>query len=89
MRLRTLVILPIKAYQLLVSPVLAPSCRFYPSCSEYACQAIHIHGIVRGLVLSCWRIVRCNPWSTGGFDPVPPALSTLSSFEEPFHHHGK
>lgn len=89
MRLRSLVILPIKAYQLLISPVLAPSCRFYPSCSTYACQAIEKHGVLRGIALAVWRIVRCNPWSAGGYDPVPPLSSTRSRIEEPLHHYGK
>ena len=89
MRLRSFVIAPIKAYQLLLSPVLGPSCRFYPTCSAYACTAIETHGLARGLGLALWRILRCNPWSSGGYDPVPPVLSTLSSTEEPLHHHGK
>ena len=68
--LRSLVVLPIRAYQLLLSPVIGQRCRYYPSCSEYAVQAIMRFGILRGLVLAGWRLLRCNPWSRGGFDPV-------------------
>ena len=61
---------PIKLYQKLVSPLLGERCKYYPSCSEYAAQAIGKFGILRGLVLAGWRLLRCNPWSHGGFDPV-------------------
>lgn len=63
----------IRAYQLLLAPVLPGSCRFHPSCSHYAREALASHGVVHGLRLSVWRILRCNPWNAGGFDPVPPA----------------
>lgn len=65
-------ILPIRAYQVLVSPLTPPSCRFHPSCSGYAIAAIRGHGPVKGAVLAGWRLVRCNPWNRGGLDPVPP-----------------
>jgi putative membrane protein insertion efficiency factor len=68
--LRTLVILPIRLYQRLLSPVVGQRCKYYPSCSEYAAQAILDYGILRGLILAGWRLLRCNPWSHGGFDPV-------------------
>jgi putative membrane protein insertion efficiency factor len=68
--LRWLAVLPIRAYQRLLSPLIGPRCRYYPSCSEYAAQAIRRFGILRGLVLAGWRLLRCNPWSHGGFDPV-------------------
>jgi len=67
---RRLAILPIRAYQLLLSPMVGDRCKYYPSCSEYAAQAINRYGILRGLVLAGWRLLRCNPWSRGGFDPV-------------------
>ena len=67
---RRLVILPIRLYQWLFSPLLGQRCRYYPSCSEYAVQAIQRFGILRGVVLAGWRLLRCNPWSRGGFDPV-------------------
>jgi len=68
--LRPLAVLPIRVYQRLLSPMLGQRCRYYPSCSEYAAQAIGRFGILRGLVLAGWRLLRCNPWSDGGFDPV-------------------
>ncbi len=68
--LRKLAILPIRAYQRLLSPVFGARCKYYPSCSEYAAQAIRRFGILRGLILAGWRLLRCNPWSDGGFDPV-------------------
>jgi uncharacterized protein len=68
--LRRLVVLPIRAYQRVISPAFGDRCRYYPSCSEYAVQAVQRFGILRGLVLAGWRLLRCNPWSRGGFDPV-------------------
>jgi putative membrane protein insertion efficiency factor len=70
MLLRRIAVLPIRAYQLLLSPMVGQRCKYYPSCSEYAAQAIQRYGILRGLVLAGWRLLRCNPWSRGGFDPV-------------------
>ena len=62
----------IRAYQLLVSPLLGPHCRFAPSCSEYAREAIERHGVAVGLRLATARVARCHPRHDGGFDPVPP-----------------
>ncbi|HET8978936.1 MAG TPA: membrane protein insertion efficiency factor YidD [Solirubrobacteraceae bacterium] len=67
---RRVFVLPIRAYQLLLSPMVGERCKYYPSCSEYAVQAVTRFGILRGLVLAGWRLLRCNPWSHGGFDPV-------------------
>ena len=67
---RTLLLLLIRVYQRTVSPMFGQRCKFHPSCSEYAAQAIQRFGILRGLVLAGWRLLRCNPWSHGGFDPV-------------------
>lgn len=61
----------IRGYQILLSPLLPPSCRFYPCCSAYALGAVRAHGPLKGFILACWRLVRCNPWNGGGFDPVP------------------
>ena len=66
-----LLVLPIRFYQLYISPLLGPSCRFTPTCSEYAKQAIMKHGPIKGLGLAIWRILRCNPWGGSGYDPVP------------------
>ncbi len=70
MILRRLVLAPISAYQRLFSPALGQRCRYYPSCSSYAVQAVQNYGILRGLVLAVWRVLRCNPLSRGGVDPV-------------------
>ena len=67
---RRLLLLPIRGYQKLISPLLGAHCRYYPSCSQYAVQAVERFGILRGLVLAGWRLLRCNPWSPGGYDPV-------------------
>ena len=61
----------IRFYQRCISPQLGPRCRFYPTCSSYALEAFERHGFVRGAILSTWRILRCNPFSQGGYDPVP------------------
>jgi putative membrane protein insertion efficiency factor len=67
---RSIALLPVRIYQRWLSPTFGARCRYYPSCSEYAAQAIQRFGILRGLVLAGWRLLRCNPWSHGGFDPV-------------------
>jgi putative membrane protein insertion efficiency factor len=67
---RRLAVAPIRLYQLVVSPLFGQRCRYYPSCSEYAAQAVTRFGILRGLVLAAWRLLRCNPWSRGGVDHV-------------------
>ncbi|MBW2574689.1 MAG: membrane protein insertion efficiency factor YidD [Deltaproteobacteria bacterium] len=61
----------IRAYQLILSPVLAPSCRFYPTCSEYAYQAISRYGLLKGFSLALKRILKCHPFNPGGIDSVP------------------
>lgn len=61
----------VRGYQLLISPILPPSCRFYPGCSDYAIEALHTHGAMRGGWLALRRVLRCHPWSRGGVDPVP------------------
>ena len=64
--------LPIIAYRRWISPVLPARCRFYPSCSAYALEALATHGAWRGLRLTLWRLLRCQPFHPGGYDPVPP-----------------
>ncbi|WP_349258602.1 membrane protein insertion efficiency factor YidD [Steroidobacter sp.] len=61
----------IRAYRYLLSPMLGPTCRFYPSCSCYAEQALQQHGALRGSYLTVRRLLRCHPWHEGGYDPVP------------------
>ena len=67
---RKVFILPIRLYQRLISPLMPPACRYTPSCSEYAAQAIERHGILRGILKGAWRIMRCNPFGGSGHDPV-------------------
>ncbi len=62
----------VKFYRKAVSPLKTPCCRFTPTCSQYAIEAIETHGAFKGSLLSIWRILRCNPLSRGGYDPVPP-----------------
>ncbi|MEN3009902.1 MAG: membrane protein insertion efficiency factor YidD [Candidatus Bipolaricaulaceae bacterium] len=69
--MRRLWIWPIRAYQRLLSPLLPRRCRFYPSCSEYAAQALLKYGLLRGGWLALRRLLRCGPWHPGGYDPVP------------------
>jgi uncharacterized protein len=68
--LRLLISVPIVVYQRLISPALPRRCKYEPTCSRYAVDAIRRYGILRGLVLAGWRLLRCNPWSHGGYDPV-------------------
>jgi len=67
---RALATLPIRAYQRVISPAIPRRCKYHPTCSAYAVQAIRSYGILRGVVLAGWRLLRCNPWSHGGLDPV-------------------
>lgn len=61
----------VKGYQVLISPLLPPSCKYYPSCSAYAVEAIRVQGFFKGTALAVWRLLRCNPWSRGGVDFPP------------------
>ncbi len=70
----------VRGYQLAIRPLIGAQCRFHPSCSDYALEALARHGALRGTGLAVWRILRCNPWNAGGLDPVP----TVS---RPFFHH--
>ena len=67
---RSIVVLPVRLYRRFLSPALPKRCKYHPSCSEYAVEAVRSHGVLRGVVLAGWRLLRCNPWSHGGFDPV-------------------
>jgi putative membrane protein insertion efficiency factor len=76
---RRAVLVPVRAYQVLISPVLPARCRYHPTCSQYAVEAMSQFGILRGVVLAGWRLLRCNPFSAGGLDPV--------SSQRLFHRH--
>jgi len=67
-------LLLIGLYRKFISPALPPSCRFHPSCSEYAYEAVETHGLLKGLALSAKRLLKCHPYNPGGYDPVPPKL---------------
>jgi len=72
----------IRVYQKHVSPLLPRTCKYYPTCSEYARQALLVHGPLKGLLLASWRLLRCNPFSYGGYDPVPPRNVRLAELKE-------
>jgi len=77
-------LLPVHFYRKFISPLLPPTCRFYPSCSAYAVEALTVHGALRGSWLTLRRLGRCGPWHPGGLDPVPPrrnAVPDLSAEE--------
>lgn len=68
---RKIFLLPVHLYRRLISPLFPPVCKYCPSCSRYAVDAVMKHGIIVGTALAGWRLLRCNPWSLGGIDPVP------------------
>jgi len=70
--IRRLLVKMIRYYQRTISPQTGASCRYLPTCSQYAVEAIETHGAYKGTLLAVWRILRCNPFSKGGYDPVPP-----------------
>jgi uncharacterized protein len=73
----------LRIYRLTLSPLLGPSCRFHPSCSHYAEEALCEWGVVRGTGLTVWRLLRCHPFAAGGHDPVPPAPSRFKTHSSP------
>jgi putative membrane protein insertion efficiency factor len=93
---RLVLIGAIRVYQLTLSPLMGPRCKYYPSCSSYGLQAIRVHGAVVGMALAVWRVLRCNPWSYGGVDEVPQRGERLfttrgfgrATFHDHAGHHG-
>ncbi len=77
-----MLIIPVKLYQWLISPLLPGSCRYVPTCSEYAIEALRTHGPLKGLILGTKRIFSCHPWGGHGFDPVPPKGTPLLTFKK-------
>ncbi|MFT5111941.1 MAG: putative membrane protein insertion efficiency factor [Parasphingorhabdus sp.] len=75
--MQTFCLILLRGYQLIISPLLGPRCRFYPSCSEYAIEAIERYGAAKGGWLAIKRIAKCHPWHPGGCDPVPDASEKL------------
>ncbi|MEL7449206.1 MAG: membrane protein insertion efficiency factor YidD [Pseudomonadota bacterium] len=84
--MRSPLVLLIRVYQRVLSPLMAPSCRFYPTCSSYAIEAIERHGHLRGTWLAVRRLVRCHPWHPGGVDPVPKCTSNPDHTCSGAHH---
>ncbi|MFP3976760.1 membrane protein insertion efficiency factor YidD [Marinobacter sp. KMM 10035] len=76
--MRTLLLFPIRFYQYAISPLMASHCRHYPTCSQYAMEAISHHGSLKGLYLSMKRLLKCHPWAEGGYDPVPGTVNAES-----------
>ncbi|MBN2698061.1 MAG: membrane protein insertion efficiency factor YidD [Bacteroidales bacterium] len=77
-----ILIIPVKIYQWLISPLLPRSCRYVPTCSEYAIEALKVHGPLKGLFLGTKRILSCHPWGGHGYDPVPPRGTPLFKFKK-------
>ena len=71
--LSKILLILLRFYKKVISPALPPACRFYPTCSEYMMEAVVTHGVLKGLALGAYRLLRCNPFCKGGFDPVPEA----------------
>ena len=85
--MKRLLLAPIAAYQRLVSPALPRRCRYEPTCSAYATQSIRRFGPIRGSLLAAWRLLRCNPFSHGGFDPVPDRFTLRVGPVDPSDYH--
>ncbi len=77
-----LLIIPVKIYQWTISPMLPATCRYNPTCSSYAIEALRVHGPIKGLIMGTRRILSCNPWGGHGHDPVPPKGTPLFSFKK-------
>ncbi|MHB8453316.1 MAG: membrane protein insertion efficiency factor YidD [Acidiferrobacterales bacterium] len=83
--MQKILIFLIRVYRYAISPLLGDQCRFYPSCSSYTLEALQIHGALKGTWLAIRRVLRCNPWRTGGIDQVPPC-PTIHPKGHPRHH---
>jgi len=77
--MKTLLLILLRTYKLCISPFLGQNCRFYPSCSDYAAQAIGTHGALKGSALAARRLCKCHPWHPGGVDPVPEKTASSST----------
>jgi putative membrane protein insertion efficiency factor len=75
----------LRGYRFLISPLYGQVCRYHPSCSAYALEAVTVHGSARGTWLAVRRVARCHPWAAGGYDPVPPARKTPPQISPPSH----
>ena len=79
--MKILVLAPVRVYRYLISPLIPPRCRFIPTCSCYAIEAVESHGLRRGVGLALRRLARCHPWGGSGFDPVPPRHGASCHFQ--------
>jgi len=84
---KRLALAPLRAYRRWVSPAFPRRCRYEPTCSAYAIEAIERFGVLRGALMAAWRLLRCNPFSHGGFDPVPDAFRVRANHVRPADHH--
>lgn len=88
--MKTFLLLLLRAYKLGISPFLGQNCRFYPSCSDYAAEAVRVHGALKGSTLAARRLCKCHPWHPGGLDPVPGVTASCQdSSISPAGHHGR
>ncbi len=86
--MKRVILAPVRAYSRWISPGLPRRCKYEPTCSAYAIEAVERFGVIRGTVLACWRILRCNPFSHGGFDPVRGTFSFKVGPVDPAVYHG-
>jgi putative membrane protein insertion efficiency factor len=86
---KRIVLAPVRAYARWISPLLPRRCKYEPTCSAYAIEAVEQFGVIRGTVLACWRILRCNPFSHGGFDPVREKFTLKVGPMDPAVYHGE
>lgn len=87
--MKRIVLAPVHAYSRWISPSLPRRCKYEPTCSAYAIEAVERFGVIRGTVLACWRILRCNPFSHGGFDPVRDEFTLKVGPMDPAVYHGE
>lgn len=87
--MKRIALAPIRAYQRWISPLLPRRCKYEPTCSAYFVEAVERFGVIRGTVLGCWRILRCNPFSHGGFDPVRDEFTLKVGPMDPAVYHGE
>lgn len=87
--MKRLVLAPIRAYQRWISPGRPRRCRYEPTCSAYAVEAVGRYGVLKGGLMAAWRLLRCNPFSHGGFDPVPERFRVRANHVHPADYHGE